>query len=196
MYNVGADWLCGLLLLNNIALIILRQWISDILQIHWLLSPLNRMLKRLTDILLSLLFLSTIFPLTFIIQAVTTKRNSNGSILTFRKMSIGQKKNISGIVFRKPIFPNNNYIERLPLALNILIGSVSFWDLPILEYIADNTENFHKETGHTEHHINSDLTKDCNYINEEGINSEENTVQHEPSSCVPSQNNTKTDDWI
>ena len=57
------DGLWAMLICNFTVLVLLRQYLFKLLQIHWLSSPLNRCLKRLTDIVCALVFLTTLFPI-------------------------------------------------------------------------------------------------------------------------------------
>ncbi|MDE5560500.1 MAG: hypothetical protein K2J00_01660 [Bacteroidaceae bacterium] len=173
---------------------------SCILQIHWLESPLNRTLKRLADISLSLLFLLTIFPIIFILQAIVSKRNNSKSILTSHKMHVGNEKHISGVVFRTSIFPMVNHAERFPLALNILVGSISIWDLPLLEDAPDYAGNARCGTENQTSCINHDLIGNNDNIDEKRIHDEDNPMEHDQDqsqSLYPDNNKpTETDDWI
>lgn len=138
---IDTDYISALLAINGIAIIAFRQWICYSLQIHWLLSPLNRFLKRLADIVLATLFLLTLFPIMIILHAVVTKANHRGPIFCFRKFTTGQNRFFTAIAFNANPFRGNKILEMTPLAFNIFIGSISIWDLGIVQEVPTDNHN-------------------------------------------------------
>lgn len=125
------DWLWYLSFLNTAAIVALRYWISSILKINWLASPLNLVLKRLADILLSLIFLFTAFPVIIVMKAImmrATQSGSGKSILTTGHMQCRNGKPFKAIIFNSNTW-TGSISEKTPLVINILAGSISFWNI-------------------------------------------------------------------
>lgn len=126
-----ADWLCYLLLINTAAIIVLRHWISSILKINWLASPLNLVLKRLADILLSLIILFTVFPVIIVMKAIMMKASRSGhgkSVFTIGHMQCHNEKPFKAVIFNSDTW-TGTILEKTPLIINILIGNISFWNI-------------------------------------------------------------------
>lgn len=127
-----ADWIWGLLLFNAAAIIVLRQWISSVLKIHWLESPLNRLLKRLADILLSLTFLLTVFPVMIVVQAVVTKTSRQGrgkSVFEIVRVQVPERRAFHTVAFTLRCPWGSALVEKAPLAFSILAGRLSLWNI-------------------------------------------------------------------
>lgn len=149
------DWLWYLSFINTTAIGVLRYWIFHILKINWLASPLNMVLKRLTDILLSLIFLLTVFPVIIVMKAIMMKASRSGrgkSILTTGLMQYRNEKPFKAIIFNSNTWTGSIF-ERMPLVINILVGNISFWNIsdvrlipnhstPITQYTEPNTIDY------------------------------------------------------
>lgn len=109
-------------------------------------QPKWRMAKRLTDIVVSLCALLTVFPLFALVAAIFIKRQSRGPILSFKKMCGMNGKTFNSITFRTRhlnaapsflsgsedpgSFPFGRFLaksklERLPQLLCVLKGSMT-----------------------------------------------------------------------
>lgn len=103
----------------------------------------NRATKRLLDILLSLSFIVTIFPILYVVVFIVLKRKSPGPVFVRRKQEGANGKRFETFEFRaytlpvssdldkEPslVFTGNMYrtiICRLPMLLNVLMGDMSF----------------------------------------------------------------------
>lgn len=131
--HIGIDLLWAIILINAISLIALRQWLIHILEINWLTSPLNRCLKRLADIFVSCVYLLTLFPIILIICTIIIKKNNTGPILT--KRQIRKNSEIINVLTFNIAQGQKKLPTLLPIAINIIIGAVSLWDLNSLEII-------------------------------------------------------------
>lgn len=137
------DWLWGMLVCNLIAITILRHYIFSILNIHWLTSPLNRILKRLTDIICSFAFLVTLFPLILfflIIFGLATRKSHGQSIFSIKKIKTDDNKEVSSLVFSEHCIHGNIFLEKAPLFIGVLIGYFSLGDLPKIQILYSHNE--------------------------------------------------------
>lgn len=132
-FYVNRDFLLIWLTINVLSIITFRTWLYHTLQIPWLLSPLNRGAKRLFDIVSSALFLCTLFPVIYLIQTIITKKNYGGEVLSSSTIKIRNKEPFSVIVFKQNSFINRFYINLSPIALHVLIGKLSLWDLKTIQ---------------------------------------------------------------
>jgi hypothetical protein len=131
--HIGIDLLWAIILINAISLIALRQWLIHILEINWLTSPLNSCLKRLADIFVSCVYLLTLFPIILIICTIIIKKNNTGPILA--KRQIRKNSEIINVLTFNIVQGQKKIPALLPIAINIIIGAVSLWDLNSLEII-------------------------------------------------------------
>lgn len=128
------DGLWAMLICNFTVLVLLRQYLFKLLQIHWLSSPLNRCLKRLTDIVCALVFLTTLFPIilfAYIILDIATRKKNGNPIFTTRKIQTKDNNIIPSVIFSQQLFAFDKacVIEKTPWAFNILLGNFSLWDI-------------------------------------------------------------------
>lgn len=143
------DWLWALVLCNFLATALLRQYLFHLLQIYWLSSPLNRVLKKLADITCALVFLVSVFPLillAYIIYDVATKKRHNTPIFTLRKVLTGKGETISTVFFSQHILGKDSILDKTPWVFNILIGTFSLWDLNGLQEMEESSETAASET--------------------------------------------------
>lgn len=142
----GIDFLCSIIFLNNIAAIALRQCMMHVHGINWLTSPLNRCLKRTIDIIVSLAFLLTIFPIILLFFTIIIKTRHGGPVIILRKASVGDKHfnsiciNVSSV--------DNRFTMRSPLAINILFGNISLWDITSITLITEESYITEPEVQH------------------------------------------------
>ena len=135
------NWLWGLLAINFILIVALRQWFMHCLEIHWLESILNKVLKRITDIVVALLFIFTLLPILIIIGTIILKRQKTGPVLTFREICPNvDKKNFEGLVFNDCEQLEKFNLRYAPMAFNLLLGQISLWDLKAFTEIIPETE--------------------------------------------------------
>lgn len=137
------DWLWGLLVCNLIAITILRQYVFGILNIHWLSSPLNRISKRLTDIICSFVFLTTLFPLilfAMIIFELATRKSHEQPMFSIKKVKTDGNKEFSSLVFSEHCIHGNIFLEKAPLFIGVLIGYFSLGDLPKIQILYSHNE--------------------------------------------------------
>lgn len=134
---VGMAYYAIWLITNAIGVVVFRHWLYNSLQIPWLLSPFNRALKRFADIVLSFMFILTFLPLFLLVQIFMTKsKKEGGSVLSCRKMVIGESKPILVVSFTQKSPWDIRFVNYSPIALNIFIGTLSIWDLPLIrEYV-------------------------------------------------------------
>ncbi len=132
---VGRDWIWGLSLLNCIAVIALRHWLMKSLQIPWLTSILNRVLKRLVDMAVSVLFLLTVFPVIIVVQAIVIKSGKRSARALFSRADVrlNDEEHFSALVFSN-YSPEGagNIMGMTPLVLNLLVGTISLTDISSL----------------------------------------------------------------
>ncbi len=129
------DWLWGLSLLNCIAVIALRHWLMKSLQIPWLVSILNRALRRTAGIGVSLLFLLTLFPLIIVVQALIAKcsrKHEWGGLFSIAEVQTADGKHLPALVFSNCAIGDCSFLNMTPLALMLLTGTISLDDLPYL----------------------------------------------------------------
>ena len=124
-----------MLLINAAAIIGLRQWLCHYMQIPWLYSPFNRFLKRGTDILLAITSLLCIIPVLFILQAFCIKKNKGGAVLQSCRVETEDGYAFKALKFRKNFFSDKWHLGLTPLAINILWGNISIWDLRTISRI-------------------------------------------------------------
>lgn len=152
------NWLCGLLAVNFLLIVALRQWFMHCLDIHWLESILNKVLKRLTDIAVALLFIITLLPILIVICTIILKRQKAGPVLTFCEISPhADKKNFEGLVFNDSEQLKKYNLRYAPLAFNLLVGQISLWDLKEFTEIIPHTENVDTEQESISEEIEDDL---------------------------------------
>ncbi len=152
VWFVGADLLWGLSLLNCVAVIALRQWLMKTLQIPWLVSLLNQGLKRLTDIVVSTLFLMTLFPAIITVLAILIKSSNNHRKALFSEVEVyvNAEKHFTAWIFSNyPQQESKNLIYMTPLALQLLTGTISLSDVPSLSItsVGHNITNEASESG-------------------------------------------------
>lgn len=143
------DWLWALVLCNFLATALLRQYLFHLLQIYWLFSPLNRVLKKLAGITCALVFIVSVFPLillAYIIYDVATKKRHNTPIFTLRKVLTGKGETISTVFFSQHILGKDSILDKTPWVFNILIGTFSLWDLNGLQEMEESFETAASET--------------------------------------------------
>ena len=152
------NWLCGLLVVNFLLIVALRQWFMHCLDIHWLESILNKALKRLTDIAVALLFIITLLPILIVICTIILKRQKTGPVLTFCEIyPNADKKNFEGLVFNDSEQLKKYNLRYAPLAFNLLVGQISLWDLKEFTEIIPHTENVDPEQESISEEIKDDL---------------------------------------
>lgn len=152
------NWLCGLLAVNFLLIVALRQWFMHCLEIHWLESILNKALKRLTDIAVALLFIITLLPILIVICTIILKRQKTGPVLTFCEICPNaDKKNFEGLVFNDSEQLKKFNLRYAPLAFNLLVGQISLWDLKEFTEIISHTENVDTEQKSISEEIEDDL---------------------------------------
>lgn len=152
----------------------------NLLGIGWLESILNRFIKRLTDIVISTFFLLTVFPIAYVISAILIriqKGFADGSIIRIQEMQIKGRHfssiafSKSGTIFDRPLLSN------LPLAFNILLGTISIWDIASVQEIQVQQVN-EEEVQTEEACVKEDTTAEDNNITIETTTSEtENNSQ-------------------
>lgn len=172
-FYVNRDLLLIWLIINVLSTITFRTWLYHTLQIPWLLSPLNRGVKRLFDIVSCVLFLCTLFPLIYLIQAIITKKVYGGEVLSFYTISIKNKEAFNVLAFKQNSYISSFYLNLSPIALHILIGKLSLWDLKTIQQ-CDNTKTTDKGIFHAIPH-----TQTTEEQNEENSHIE-NTQNTEP----------------
>lgn len=129
-----------MLCINAVAIIALRQWLCHYIQIPWLYSPFNRFLKRGTDILLATTFLLSIFPLILILQTISIKKRRGGAVLHFCRIGRENGNSFKALEFGENYFSDIWHLGLSPLALNILWGNISMWDLRSISRIENPSE--------------------------------------------------------
>lgn len=82
----------------------------------------NRMLKRCLDVVLSLLFLLTLFPLIYVVVAVLTKWKLRGPVFRVDKICGMEGRVVRCLTFRYPL---GRWLERTPLAMAVVRGYLS-----------------------------------------------------------------------
>jgi putative colanic acid biosynthesis UDP-glucose lipid carrier transferase len=82
----------------------------------------NRALKRLLDLLLSLIFLLTLFPLVYVVMAVLTKWKSPGPVFRVHKRCGMDGREVRCLTFRHKAI---QLVERMPLMLSVFGGNLS-----------------------------------------------------------------------
>ena len=166
------DGLWAMLICNFVVLVLLRQYLFSLLQIHWLSSPLNRCLKRLTDIVCALVFLTTVFPIilfAYIILNIATRKKNGNPIFTIRKIRTKDNKLISSVIFSQQLFAFDKacIIDMTPWAFNVLLGNFSLWDLL---YLKEQCKDFNNKLAEadeaSEEHESSDITNSNTNITE------------------------------
>ncbi len=102
---------------NSMSLVTFLAPKSDPLNFWW-----NRLLKRLFDIVMSVLFLLIIFPFVYLCVAIVLKRKSPGPIFVFEKSEGINGKTFDAVRFRMRY---DCFFKRMPLFLNVLRGDLS-----------------------------------------------------------------------
>lgn len=138
---VELSYLTGWLVFNAVSIVIFKHWLCDSLQIPWLLSPFNRAIKRLGDIVASILFLLTLFPLLFLAQTLVTKKRYTGPVLSVRKVRIGEGTPFLAVLFNQKFVWDIAYFRYSPIAFSILLGTVSIWDLALLHECPEDVDD-------------------------------------------------------
>ena len=82
----------------------------------------NRLLKRCLDVLLSLLFLLTLFPLIYVVVAVLTKWKHRGSVFRVQRVCGMDGRVLRCLTFR---YPMRRWLERTPLVMSVFRGDLS-----------------------------------------------------------------------
>ena len=135
------DLLLVLLVFNAGVILALRWCLSHTLQIPWLYSPFNRLLKRTTDICVSILFTLTIFPLIYIFQTICIKKCHGGPVLEACHVKSNKEKVFTAIKFSNNPLHNKTYLKLAPVIFNIILGHFSLWDIKHIRETDDNTES-------------------------------------------------------
>lgn len=131
------DWLWGLLLVNNVGLVGLRHYVFRLLEIDWLKSPLNRSLKRSVDVLCSLIFLLTLFPIILFVYTLyhfLGKKYRDRPVIAFDTIGIGDGREFHTLVLVPKMHAEKDMFACTPIAFNILVGNISLWDLNMIRY--------------------------------------------------------------
>lgn len=89
----------------------------------------SRIVKRTTDIVLSLILLVTVFPIVTFVLMLITKKKKLGSILTTWQICGMNGKKVNAFVFR-----THTHFKMLPMLLNVLGGSVSLVGSTIIPF--------------------------------------------------------------
>lgn len=173
-YTEGLDWISLFLAINAILIIAIRHICMNLLGIGWLESFLNRAIKRLADIVFSAIFLLSIFPIAYVISAILIRAKkgfADGSIISIQEMQFKEKR-FSSIVFSESdtIF-DNPFLSHLPLAFNVLFGTISIWDLTSVREVQVQQVS-EEETFIEEAYIAETSTTEDNGITIETITSE------------------------
>ena len=138
---------------RNVGSTILVSAISEPIS-HW---P-NKVIKRTTDMALSILCLCTIFPILYIIVVIFTKRQSPGPVFAKKKFEGQNGKTYTGIYFRTKhtdteqeestfsfgTFLHRTHLDELPLLFSILKGQMSFAGPRY--HACPNMETYHQNT--------------------------------------------------
>ena len=116
--------------INAIAIVILREWFMRTLKIHSNASWLNIVLKRIVNLTVGITVSVTILPIAIAVAFVVTKRHSAGPAIISAKLCNRNGRIVNCLVFR-PVgnFINKGILSRLPLALNLITGSLSLWNV-------------------------------------------------------------------
>ncbi|MCR4920849.1 MAG: sugar transferase [Bacteroidaceae bacterium] len=107
-----------------------------------------RILKRLADLLGSLLLLLTVFPAVYVVRAIQIKRKSMGPVLLRTKSSGPDGKVFHCLTFRRPEGQAGTRLDAMPQLLNVFFGEMSFVGMPLLtgddieQYVAE-AEKYH-----------------------------------------------------
>lgn len=171
------DWLWGMVLCNFAIAVTLRAYLFEILQIHWLASPLNRAIKRLIDIASAITFLASIFPIILfvhIIYNLATKKKHETPIFTVRKILVTEEKEALAVFFSQHLWDKHTFLNKTPWAFNIFVGTFSLWDLKNITEIEESIESVPDEGPNEldepnindkeeDLELNSDITTDIFY---------------------------------
>lgn len=116
--------------INAIAIVILREWIMRILDIHVNVSWLNVILKRIISMAVGIITSVTILPVAIAMAFIMTKRHSAGPVLISAILRNKSGREINCLAFR-PVgcFTDKGFWGKLPLALNLVTGRLSLWNI-------------------------------------------------------------------
>ncbi len=149
--NVGAHYFALPLYVSSLHRNMVASYMGSCIMLSPMAEPLgtlsNRLLKRLLDIFVSALFLSTLFPIIYLIVAIKIKRQSPGPVffvqkrtgldgkdfkmLKFRSMHINEQADTMQATLNDPRkFPFGDFMRRmsideLPQFINVFLGSMS-----------------------------------------------------------------------
>lgn len=88
---------------------------------------LGRVAMRLTDIVVSLSLLLTLFPLLYVVLAVVVKRRSPGPAIVVEPARLADGRRCGLFTFRMPEEGEPSMIARAPRLINILLGQLSLF---------------------------------------------------------------------
>ena len=93
---------------------------------HWW----NRLVKRLFDLLVSGVFLFTLFPLIYVIAAVIIKRRSAGPVFSLDREKTGKGKSFNRFNFRTTDLSESSFLQKssvkmMPQFLTVFMGNIS-----------------------------------------------------------------------
>ena len=116
--------------INAIAIVIAREWIMRILDIHANVSWLNVALKRIISMTAGIAASVTILPAVTAIAFITTKRHGAGPVMVSARLRNKSGREINCLVFRPAgCFTDKGFLGKLPLALNLITGRLSLWNI-------------------------------------------------------------------
>lgn len=154
VWLAGMSWLWSLSLINFVAVVALRQMLMSSLQIPGMVSPLNRGIKRAVDILISITFLVTLFPVIIVFQAIIIKSNKRyrGPLFTAKEIWVDQDKCFTSVIFSHCQCNGGISMGMTPLAMHLLTGKISLSNitsLSIKDIAARSSEQKHEEQPNT-----------------------------------------------
>ena len=116
--------------INAIAIVILREWIMRILDIHVNVSWLNVVLKRIISMAVGIIASVTILPVAIAMAFIMTKRHSAGPVLISAKLRNKNGREINCLALRPAgRLSDKGFFGKLPLALNLVTGPLSLWNI-------------------------------------------------------------------
>lgn len=117
----------------------LRLWLMKLLGVHTNVSWLNLALKRIAGILVGLIVALFLLPMVCIIALPLVKIKGRGPV--FHRIHLSRKGNIVGHGFtfrRNGSLMEDPLLQKIPVLLNLLTGSISLWNLSRTEIIYED----------------------------------------------------------
>lgn len=123
-----------------------------------------RLLKRLLDIIASIVAMLTIFPVLYVIAAIIIKAKNTGPVLKWVEQENGKGERVNACHFCLPQGMDDSWLAHMPRLFAILMGRMTLADLKLENTAGNETENITTEEENEIENITIEEENDNEYI--------------------------------